>query len=171
VLVVSVLGAVVSTLIQKTEPGDRALRVKLNPLPAFASTFRLLRSERSVFLSVLGLSWFWFLGFGILSLMPVYCPDVLRGDENVATFCLALFCVGIGAGSILCERLSSHRLELGLVPLGSIGLSLFVLDLVFVGSPYDGNPPSQLIGVGAFLENPTGWRVSIDLLLVALGEC
>jgi 1-acyl-sn-glycerol-3-phosphate acyltransferase len=143
--------------------------VTANPLPAFATTFRLLRAERSVLLSVLGLSWFWFLGFGILSLMPVYCPDVLRGDPNVATLCLALFCVGIGAGSILCERLSQRRLELGLVPLGSIGLSLFVLDLAFVGSPYaSGEAPRALLGIGEFLGHASSWRICLDLLLVAM---
>lgn len=131
--------------------------------------FALLRAERSVFLSVLGISWFWFLGFGILSLMPVYSVDLLRGDPNVATFCLALFCVGIGMGSILCERLSQHRLELGLVPLGSIGLSLFVLDLALVGSPYSaGAVPAELVGVGEFLSHPGSLRVAFDLFAIAL---
>jgi hypothetical protein len=169
VVAVAVFGAATSFAIVPTDPGDPSLRVNPNPLPAFASTFRLLRAERSVLLSVFGLSWFWFLGFGILSLMPVYCPDVLHGDPNVATFCLALFCVGIGAGSILCERLSQHRLELGLVPLGSIGLSLFVLDLALVGSPYTpGHVPTGLIGVGAFLSHAGSIRVSFDLLMAAL---
>jgi 1-acyl-sn-glycerol-3-phosphate acyltransferase len=169
VVLLAVLGSACSFAIVPTKPGDPSLRVTANPLPAFATTFRLLRAERSVLLSVLGLSWFWFLGFGILSLMPVYCPDVLRGDPNVATLCLALFCVGIGAGSILCERLSQRRLELGLVPLGSIGLSLFVLDLAFVGSPYaSGEAPRALLGIGEFLGHASSWRICLDLLLVAM---
>lgn len=167
IVTLALLGVAVSWFIRPTEPGDRSLSIRWNPLPAFRSTFALLRSERSVFLSVLGLSWFWFLGFALLSLMPVYCPDVLRGDANVATLCLALFCVGIGVGSVLCERLSQHRLELGLVPFGSIGLSLFVLDLALVGSPYE-SAPATLLGIREFLAHPAGLRVSFDLSMVAL---
>ena len=71
-----------------------------------------------MFLSVLGVSWFWFFGAALLALLPIYTKGVLHADEHVITLFLALFCAGIGAGSLLCERFSEHKLELGLVPAG-----------------------------------------------------
>jgi 1-acyl-sn-glycerol-3-phosphate acyltransferase len=169
VVLLALIGGAFSLAVRRTEPGDANLRVRINPVPALSSVLKILRADRSVLHSVMGISWFWFLGIGMLSLMPTYCRDVLRGNEQVATFCLALFCVGIGVGSVLCERLSQHRLELGLVPLGSLGLSLFVADLWWVGSPYPaGHAPRELLGVAEFLTYPGSYRVGLDLLMTAL---
>ncbi len=86
---------------------------------------RRIRRVRSIFLSILGISWFWFFGAGVLSVLPAYCRQCLHGNEALITLFLALFSVGIGIGSILCGQLSARKLELGLVPFGSIGISLF----------------------------------------------
>ena len=60
---------------------------------------------------------------------PAFSREILGGDEHVVTFLLAAFSVGVGAGSLLCERLSGRKIELGLVPFGSIGLTVFAVDL------------------------------------------
>ena len=78
---------------------------------------------------MLGISWFWFYGATFLAQFPGFARDFLGGDEHVVTLLLALFSVGIGVGSLLCERLSGRKVELGLVPFGSIGLTLFAIDL------------------------------------------
>jgi 1-acyl-sn-glycerol-3-phosphate acyltransferase len=90
---------------------------------------------------------------------------VLGGDEHVVTFLLASFSIGIGVGSLLCERLSGHRVELGLVPFGSIGLTLFAIDLWFATHAMHA---TALAGVGAFLAQPANWRVTADLVLIGL---
>jgi 1-acyl-sn-glycerol-3-phosphate acyltransferase len=120
---------------------------------------------RAIFLSVLGISWFWFFGAVMIALFPSYCQMDLHGDAQVATFLLALFSIGIAIGSLLCERLSRGHLELGLVPLGSIGMTLFTLDLFFAGSLVG---TGALMGVGEFLRQPGAWRVTADLLLLAV---
>jgi 1-acyl-sn-glycerol-3-phosphate acyltransferase len=169
VVTLAVAGAWTSWAIPPTPAGDPALKVHLDPFRPMVSTLRIASADRSVFLSILGISWFWFFGAGLLSLMPSYCRDVLRGNEHVVTFCLALFCVGIAVGSLLCERLSRRRLELGLVPFGSIGMSLFAADLFVVGSPYPaGQAPAQLLGLAEFLLYPQAWRVSFDLAVLAI---
>lgn len=169
VLSIAVAGVLTSRAIPQTPPGDPALKLRFDPISPLVSALRITRENRSVFLSILGISWFWFFGAGLLSVMPNYCKDVLRGDEHVVTFCLALFCVGIAVGSLLCERLSRRRLELGLVPFGSIGLSVFALDLYLVGSPFPpGQVPAQLLSLGEFLSYPAAWRVSIDLALLSI---
>ena len=87
--------------------------------------------NRVVWLSMLGISWFWFYGATFLTQFPNFAKNVLGGNEHVVTLLLALFSIGIGVGSLLCERLSGRKVELGLVPFGSIGLTLFAIDLWF----------------------------------------
>ena len=82
-----------------------------------------------MFLSVLGNSWFWFYGAIMLAQFPLYAKDYLHGDHGVFVLLLTVFSLGIGTGSLLCERLSGHKVEIGLVPFGSIGLSVFGIDL------------------------------------------
>ena len=120
---------------RETEAENPSLRIAANPFRPLRDTYAVTTANRTVFLSVLGVSWFWFFGAAVLALLPIYTKDVLRADEHVITLFLALFCVGIGVGSLLCERLSGHKLELGLVPLGSIGMSLFAFDLFLTGVP------------------------------------
>ena len=114
---------------------------------------------------MLGISWFWFYGATFLTQFPNFAKDVLGGDEHVVTFLLASFSIGIGVGSLLCERLSGHRVELGLVPFGSIGLTLFAVDLWFATNAMHA---TTLSGVGAFLAQPAHWRVTADLVLIGL---
>jgi predicted MFS family arabinose efflux permease len=80
-------------------------------------------------LSILAISWFWFYGATFLTQIPNYTKQVLGGDEHVVTFLLTIFSVGIAIGSLLCEKLSDKKVELGLVPFGSIGLTCFGIDL------------------------------------------
>ena len=84
-----------------------------------------------MFLSILGISWFWFYGALVLAQLPLFAKDVLGGSEQIVTLLLVLFSAGIGIGSLLCERLSGHKVEIGLVPFGSIGLTVFAVDLYF----------------------------------------
>jgi hypothetical protein len=129
---------------------------------------KLTRSVRPVFLSVLAISWFWFLGASFLSLLPNFSKDVLGGGETVVTLGLATFCVGIGSGSMLCERLSRHHLEIGLVPLGSIGISFFAIDLAFSGWRFVPAADGALFTVVEFVRQPGGVHVLFDLFMIAV---
>jgi 1-acyl-sn-glycerol-3-phosphate acyltransferase len=90
---------------------------------------------------------------------------VLGGDEHVATLLLAIFSVGIGIGSLLCERLSGHKVEVGLVPFGSIGLSVFAIDLYFASR---GLHPGSLAGIEHFLSAGEHYRIVMDLVLLGM---
>lgn len=134
----------------------------------FSQTWRTIgfgRRVHSVFLSILGISWFWLLGAAYLTQIPNFTREVLRSNESVVTLLLTMFSVGIGAGSLLCERLSGRKVELGLVPLGSIGLSVFGFDLFLA---YDAPPVAELMGVGAFLASDGSLRVLADLVLIGV---
>ncbi|NDD93466.1 glycerol acyltransferase, partial [bacterium] len=130
---------------------------------------KFTKKTRSVFLSILGISWFWFFGGAAISLFPPYCKNVLNTHETVVTLFLACFSVGIAVGSLLCERLSRRSIELGLVPLGSIGISLFTFDLGLATRP-EVFGSSLVAGANylEFLRNPHGIRVVADLLLLSI---
>ena len=116
-------GLLTSFRVQKVPIAAPDLKVQYNPVPNFVATYRILNKRRAIFNSVLGASWFWFFGAAVLSILPVYCESLLHVNENVVTCFLAMFTIGIGIGSVLCEKLSFGRVELGLVPLGSLGMT------------------------------------------------
>jgi hypothetical protein len=105
------------------------------------------RKNRTVFLSMLGNSWFWFYGALLLSQFPLYAKDYLHGDHSVFVLLLTIFSLGIGTGSLLCEKLSGRKVEIGLVPFGAIGLSLFGIDLYFASLGYTNTAPVDFIGL------------------------
>jgi 1-acyl-sn-glycerol-3-phosphate acyltransferase len=107
----------------------------------------------------------WFFGAVFLSQFPSFAKEVLHGDEQVASLLLVVFSVGIGAGSLLCETLSRRQVEIGLVPLGAIGMSVFAIDLYFASRAL---PAMGDLGLGAFVRQPSHWRVMADLGLLSL---
>jgi MFS family permease len=142
------------------------LRIHPNPLTETWRTLGYARENRAVFQSILGISWFWLFGALFLAQFPAYAKDVLGGDEAVVTLLLATFSVGVGLGSLACEKLAAGRVEIGLVPLGSIGLSLFALDLA-LASPA-GAQGGAALGLGQLIERPGTWRLLVDLALVGV---
>jgi 1-acyl-sn-glycerol-3-phosphate acyltransferase len=162
---IALAGYAASRFVPAVPSADPELRIAWNPFTETWRLFTFARQNRTVFLSILGISWFWFFGFMLLSQFPAYAKDTLGGNEYVATLLLTVLSVGIGLGSLLCERMSGHKVELGLVPFGSIGLSLFALDLSFAGPA---GPGGALMGAGAFLAQPGAARVLFDLLMIGL---
>jgi len=165
-IVVAVVGYLASRGIPLAEAADPTLKVDWNPFTQTWKTIGFSRRNRTVFLSILGISWFWFYGALFLSQFPGYAKDVLGGNEYAVTLLLAVFSVGIGAGSLLCEKLSGRHVEIGLVPMGAAGLTLFGLDLWWaspeVGAAGSGLPLTALLATG------TTWRVLFDLVMVGV---
>ena len=166
VVLLAVLGFLSSLFIPKATPDAPDLRINWNPITETWRNIDITRRSRTVFLSVLGISWFWFLGATYLAQLPNYSRLTLGGDEHVVTLLLTTFALGIGVGSLLCERLSGRRVELGLVPFGSIGLTLFGVDLFFAVAPVAEGAP--LMGAMEFLRGASNWRVLIDILLMGM---
>jgi 1-acyl-sn-glycerol-3-phosphate acyltransferase len=162
-LVLAVFGYLMSRYIPTTQAVDPTLKIDLN---AWAVTWRIVgfaREDRSVFLAILGISWFWFFGSAITLQIPAYTLDILQGNKVIATTLLVAFAVGVGTGSLLCEKMSGRRIELGLVPFGAIGLSLFAVDLYFA-QPFANT--SSVTTVGELLSRPGSWRMLLDLALL-----
>ena len=169
VLVLASLGCLASTRINRLDPVAPSLKIPANPIRPTIEIVKLTAKRRDVFLSVLGISWFWCLGAAFLSLLPPYCKEFLNAEELVVTLFLALFSVGVGAGSLLCSRLSYRKLELGLVPLGSLGISLFALDLFLAGRPEAlAVVAGAHVGIPMLLSTAGGWRLVVDFLFFSV---
>ena len=141
----SAAGLALSRFIPKAPAADPGLAVNWNPL---TETWRILRftsRNRTVFLSVLGISWFWFYGALLVTQFPNLAKNVLAAAEGTVTVLLVVFSIGVGLGSLACERLSGHKVELGLVPFGSIGLTVFGIDLGLAASAASQAPHWRLL--------------------------
>ena len=161
---VAVTGFAFSFLVPMTPAADPSLKVDLDPVRPNLPILRTTLANEPVYLSILGLSWFWFYGASFLALLPPYVSTVLRADASVIVYLTALFSIGVAIGSVSCESLSKGHLELGLVPLGSIGMSVFAIDLFIIGNP--GFPPNL-----PWYEIPqtlVGLRLSFDFLMLAV---
>jgi 1-acyl-sn-glycerol-3-phosphate acyltransferase len=166
VAAVALAGFALSLRMPRLAAGDASVHVDHNPFTPTVEILRIVRHTRAVFLSVLGISWFWFFGAVLLSVLPSYARDTLHAHEHVVTLFLGVFCVGIALGSLLTERISGKNLELGLVPFGSIGITLFTLDLYFVGTPAAISGP--LLGLREFLHAQHALRILVDLFGMAV---
>lgn len=157
------LGYFASRAIPRASAVAPQMKLQWNILTQTWATLRLgLGQTPAVSRSIVGNSWFWFVGAIYLTQIPSYAKEWLYGDETVVTLILTVFSIGIAAGSMLCERLSGRKVEIGLVPFGSMGLTVFGLLLWW----HSGNMPQNVmandwLGVLGFSQ---AWWVLLDIL-------
>jgi len=159
IVTLAVLGYFSSRTIPYAAPSDSSLKISYNIFKTTSSLLSRVRETRSIFLAVMAISWFWFLGASYLTQFPVFAKETLNGDTSLVTLLLAVFSLGIGLGSMMCEKLSGEHVELGIVPLGALGMSLFGIDLYF-------SIPHQfesIVSWSIFLETAGNWKLLIDI--------
>ncbi|MEY4725510.1 MAG: hypothetical protein RLZ36_137 [Pseudomonadota bacterium] len=162
---VAVVGRLTSARIPSLIATQPEQTINWNPFTETMRNLRLAKTKRSVFITLMGISWMWFFGAVFLSQFPSFAKEVLHGDAHVASLLLVLFSLGIGAGSLLCETLSRGRVEMGLSPLGAMGMTLFAVDLYAASAHL---PASELMGIHTFLAISAHWRIMADLVLLSL---
>lgn len=158
-------GRLVAQWVPVSPATDPGLKINWNPFTETWRNLQLAHGNIVVFRSLLGISWMWFFGAVFLSQFPSFAKEVLHGDEHVASLLLVVFSIGIGTGSLLCEMLSRRHVDIGLVPLGAIGMTVFAVDLYFSSHAL---PPAALLTVPQFLAQAAHWRVMADLALLSL---
>ncbi len=163
-LALAVLGRITAGFVPSAPATDPHLIINWNPVSETWRNLALAWQDKVVFRSLLGISWMWFFGAVFLSQFPSFARDVLGGDEQVASLLLVVFSIGIGAGSLACEMLSRRHVEIGLVPIGAIGMTVFCIDLYLATRQM---APGALTGLTDFLAQPANWRVMGDLLLLS----
>ncbi|MBL8835059.1 MAG: acyl-[ACP]--phospholipid O-acyltransferase [Alphaproteobacteria bacterium] len=167
IIAFAVAGFVASLFIPPAPAADPGLAINPNIVAETMSIVREARRGLGVFRAIMGLSWFWAFGAVLIGQLPAWGRSTLGTDEHVFTLFLAVFAIGIGAGSFLCARFLKGEIAARHVPLGALGMCVFSVDLAFAGHGWtvaDG----QLIGIGAFLSTAGGWRIVVDLFLIAL---
>ncbi len=164
-IALAVTGNVMSRLIPNAGAAAPELRVNWNPLTESVAVLKLARKQLAVRNAVLGVSWFWFVGTVFATQLPDYAPLNLGGSNTLYVFVLALFSIGTGVGSMLCEKLSARTVEIGLVPLGAFGISAFLFDLYFARS---GAATASGLDVIGFLQQPGSTRIVVDLIGIGL---
>jgi len=164
-IVIAVVGRIAAGFIPASPAPAPDLKINWNPVTETWANLKIANKNRVVFLSMIGISWLWFFGSIFLTSFTGFAKDGLSGNEQVVTLLLATFSVGIGIGSVLCEKMSGHRVEIGLVPFGAIGMTVFAVDLYFASR---GMTPGALIGAGDFISVGRNWRIMADLFLLAM---
>jgi 1-acyl-sn-glycerol-3-phosphate acyltransferase len=161
-LLLALMGRALAQAVPVSPATDPNLQINWNPFTETWRNLKLAHGNVVVFRSLLGISWMWFFGAVFLA----FARDTLHGNEQVASLLLVVFSVGIGAGALLCEILSRRHVEIGLVPMGAIGMTVFSVDLYFASR---GLPPSTVsLTLGQFMGEPAHWRVLADLALLSL---
>lgn len=167
-IAVAALGLLAARRVPVLAPADPSLRVDWGWLRPTWQLVGIGRQNRAVFHSILGISWFWLLGAVVLSILPELVRAHWGGGPGVVTFALGAFSVGVGLGAVLCEKLSFEQIELGLVPFGALGLTLFLAMLGVVSAPLAAH--AGALGIRAFLVEPRGvWATAAVVLLAVSG--
>ena len=161
---VAIAGYFFSRSMPSASPTAPDLKIGWNIFSETSKILSYVKQNKTVFNSLLGISWFWFFGSIYLTQFPSFAKDTLHGDATVYTLLMTIFSLGVGIGSLLCEKLSDSKVELGLVPFGSIGLSVFAIDLFFASA----NLPGTLQTAQSFLMTTSHWRIIIDLFLIGV---
>lgn len=167
VISMATLGFVASFSIPKAGPADPELEMRYN---IFTETHRLVseaRRNRPVFLAILGISWFWFFGATFLTQFPTFGKDIIGGDEGVGTLFNCAFSLGIGLGSLMCNRLLKGEIHAIYVPIAAILMSVFSVDLYFASLSVMGTVGPELINFSEFLRHGANLRILFDLVMIA----
>ena len=165
IIVIAAAGYWASRGIPRLPAAAPDLKISFNIPRQTLSILRDAQANRSVFYSIMGISWFWFIGITYITQLPNYVRYELGGNEQVYVLLLAMFSFGIGAGSFLCERLSGRLVEIGLVPIGALGLTLFGVDIYFNQGLSTG---AGLIGPSTFLTQASSLRVCLDIVMLGV---
>ncbi len=169
VLLIAVLGYWVSRGVPNSPAADAQLKINWNPISETYHNVKLIWGQQPVWLAIVGISWFWFYGATVLSQFPNFAKTILHGDESVFILLLTVFSLGIGIGSLLCEKLSHGKVEIGLVLLGAIGLSLFGVDLYLSSSSiYASFNHQYSFNYQTFMGYLAHWRLLADIVLIGL---
>ena len=167
IIILAILGYTASLFILPAQPSEATLKIRWN---IAIETWKMIRcgmEKRSVFIAILAMSWFWFVGATYLSQMPAYAKYVLGGNNEVVTLLLTMFSVGIGTGSVWCEKLSKGKIELGIVPIGALGITVFAIGVYFASQPFiAAHLPAGAQGVWQFLAMSGSAQVLIYLVLI-----
>ena len=170
VLFFAVAGYLSARKIPPTGAADPKLKFNFNSFTETIKIIKYSKTNRTVFLSVIGISWFWFYGSIIITQIPNFTRNYIFADEGVFVLLMGTFSISVGIGSLLCEKLSGGRIEIGLVPLGSLGLTIFAVDFYFAAQNLSIVASDNLTTVTAFMTQSVNWRILFDIFMIGISS-
>ncbi len=169
IILVALAGYLASCFIPIAQAPAPDLKLSLNFIKESLNIVKFTQKTPTIFLCILGISWFWLIGFTFLAEFPSYAKNFIGGDEQIFVLFLAIFSIGVGLGSSLCNRLLKGEIEATYVPLAALGITLFTVDLYFATQHEIMTPHMmQLITLEQFFYSANHWRIMIDMLLIAV---
>ncbi len=168
VILFSIIGWISSRSIPPSPIGDTHLKIGWNIAKETWKIIGFARKERTVWLSIIGISWFWLIGATFLTQFPVYTKEVIGGNEHIVTLFLTIFSVGIGVGSMWCNSLLRGQINGRLVPYGSIGMTISIV-IFYIASQCYAMPAKELIGLADFFGSGFySWLILGNLLMLSV---
>lgn len=175
----ALVGWISSHSIPLTPVGDPKLKIGWN---IFRETWKIVghaRTERTVWLSIIGISWFWFVGAMFLTQFPIFTKQTIGGNEHIVTLFLTIFSIGIGIGSIWCNKLLNGQIDGRLVPYGSVGMTVAIAVFVAASFQYSAdrllylenvlNYQDRILGLSEFFAvGLTSWGIVGGLLAMSV---
>ena len=169
IVALAMMGYWCSRSVPATAAVDPTLVINWNLFRETVYNLSFIWQRQSLWIAIIGISWFWFFGATLLAQLPNFAKVILYGDESVFIVMLSVFSLGIGVGSLLCEKLSNHRIELGLVLSGGIGLTVFGIDLYATSTHISSlTAPTIAHSYLYFLLNFTHLHLLLDVLLIGV---
>jgi MFS family permease len=166
VIGIAILGYITSRGVPNSPAADPNLKINWNPVTEIFFNLKFAWKHQVIWLALIAISWFWFYGATLLAQFPSFAKTVLHGDESVFILLLTVFSLGIGIGSLMCERLSKGKVELGLVVFGAMGLTLFGADFAYYGGHYAAGNLVQ--NYHSFIGQLANWRLLADIAFIGL---
>jgi acyl-[acyl-carrier-protein]-phospholipid O-acyltransferase/long-chain-fatty-acid--[acyl-carrier-protein] ligase len=166
-LSIAVLGLASSLFIPRTRRGSPKLKISLNLFRETGRIMAMSKQQSTVFLAILGISWFWFIGATFITQFPTYTKDILQGSPAIFTLFLTVFSVGIGIGSLLCNKLLKGQISAKYVPVSILCMSIFIIDLFFA-TPQAALNSTHLLSLIEFLKSGNHFRILIDVFLMTV---
>lgn len=166
-VIIAVLGWITSLFMPIVPAAAPNLSIRWNFLSEICQLVRQTYRNSLIFVIILVISWFWFMGFIFVTQFPVYVKTIIGGNAHVVTLFLVIFSIGIALGSLLCHRILKSTIDLHYAPWSILAMSLFSIDLCWASSGI-GTLMFSDQGLGTFLSHFTGVRITVDLLLLSI---
>ncbi len=167
-ITIAFLGFITSLFSPKSKNANRDIKINFNIIDESINMIKYAKAKKEIYLAILGISWFWFIGAAIISQIPLLAKITFKADENVANLFLAVFSLGVGVGSFLCSKIFEDEITVKYLFISALGISILGIDLFFASRISSVNyEPTQLKSILVFLSKRHNWRIVIDLFFLA----
>lgn len=168
IMMVAIGGWISSFYIPRTKNTASNLKINYNFISETKRLLSYAKERRNIFLSILGLSWFWLVGAAFVGEFPALVKDILHANEHIVTLFLTFFSIGLAIGAILCNKLLKGKIDTTFVPFGVLGMTIFTFHFYLMTKQIALANEADTQTLMQFLSYSTSWKIIFDLLMIAI---